>query len=93
MKELAAFSAVLPIELTSKKLCFVFDFLVEVNGHRPKDLREFVDILDKAKGAAVFRTGSGVVLMVDAKAARKAQARIMQVYRIPGDRSQDLATT
>jgi S1-C subfamily serine protease len=66
------------------------DAIVEINGTKPRDLREFVAIVDAARKDVVMHTSSGGTVLLDARAARKAQGRIRQKYRVPGDRSPDL---
>jgi len=66
------------------------DIIVEVNGNKPRDLRELAAIVDKARGPVVMRTGTGGTVMIEARAARKAQGRILRLYRVPADRWADL---
>jgi S1-C subfamily serine protease len=66
------------------------DFIEEVNGVRPKDLAEFVKIVDAQKKSVVMRTGAGGMIMLEVQKARRALDRIRQVYRLSEDRSDDL---
>lgn len=69
---------------------FANDLVVGVNGHRPVDLADFVRVVDAAAGEVVLELSSGGTLLLDAGGARAAQARILERYHVPGDRSVDL---
>lgn len=89
-QELVVLAQVLADEVNVGYEHFHNDVIVEVAGRRPRDLREFVAIVEAQKQEVVLRTLSGGLLMLDARAARKAQARILRQYRVPADRSPDL---
>ncbi|MGE3174903.1 MAG: S1C family serine protease [Planctomycetota bacterium] len=72
---------------------FQNDSIVEVAGKQPRDLRDFVALVDAQERELVLRTGSGGMLMLDARAARAARDRILAQYRVPADRSRDLQAT
>ena len=63
-----------------------------VNGHTPRNLADFVARVCAATGIVEITTTSGGVIMLDAAAVAKSATRIMERYRIPRDRSPDLAT-
>lgn len=89
-QEIIVLSQVLADEVNVGYEPFHNDYVVEVNGVKPRDLRQFVSIVDGAKDQVVVRTGSGGTVLLDAKAARAAQKRIQQQYHVPSDRSPDL---
>jgi len=64
---------------------------VSVNGHELADLADFVRRVDAYDGLLDVRTASGGRLVLDAAAARASSARILERYRVPGDRSTGLA--
>ena len=70
---------------------FANDVVVEVSGHRPVDMRDFVAQMDKARGEVVLKMSSGATVLLDSAAAKAAMPRILQRYHVPGDRSADLA--
>lgn len=90
-QELVVLAQVLADEVNVGYQTFQYDVVVEVGGKKPRHLRELVEWLDAAKGAVVMRTDIGGTLMFEAAAARKAGARILSRYRVPTDRSDDLA--
>lgn len=69
---------------------FTNDVVVEVNGHPPVDLRDFVQRVDATDGEVVLKLSSGAKVLLDAGHARAAHARILSRYHAPGDRSADL---
>ncbi|MDO8348901.1 MAG: serine protease [Planctomycetota bacterium] len=71
---------------------FVNDLVVAVNGHAPVDMADFVARIDACRGEVVLKLSSGGTVLLVASEARIAQARILQRYRVPGDRSADLLT-
>lgn len=89
--EVVVLSHVLADEVNQGYENFHNDAIVEVNGVRPRDLREFVAVVERAKDVVVMVLSSGGTVLVDAKAARKAQTRVLRQYHVPGDRSPDLA--
>ncbi len=66
------------------------DVVVSVQGEKPVDMADFVRLMDAAKGEVVLKLSSGAIVLLDADAARAAEARILQRYHVPGDRSSDL---
>jgi len=63
-----------------------------VNGVMPRDMVDFVRRVEAATGIVEIQTSSGGVIMLDAGEVAVAKARILDRYRIPGDRSADLRT-
>lgn len=70
---------------------FAYDTIVAVGGVRPRDMRDFVARVDAAKDRVELLTSTDAVLVVDVAAAAAASRRILDRYRIPADRSPDLA--
>ena len=66
------------------------DSVAMVNGEQPVDMADFVGKVDRAKGEVVIKLSSGATVLLQADAAREAQARILDLYHVPGDRSVDL---
>ncbi len=69
---------------------FLNDVVATINGERPVDMRDFVARMDAVKGEAVLKLTSGATVLLDAKAAKAAMARILLQYHVPGDRSPGL---
>lgn len=70
---------------------FANDVVVEVSGHKPVDMRDFVAQMDRARGEVVLKMSSGATVLLDSAAAKAAMPRILERYHVPGDRSADLA--
>jgi S1-C subfamily serine protease len=70
---------------------FTNDVVATVNGERPVDMRDFVRLVDAAKGEVVLKLTSGATILLDAAEARAALPRILSRYHVPADRSPDLA--
>ncbi len=62
-----------------------------VNGTVPKDLSHFVLLVDASEGQIELRMNSGALVVFDAADSRTKQAAILERYRVPSDRSADLA--
>lgn len=63
-----------------------------VDGKRVQNLRAMVKLLDAGKGKYVrFELEDGQELILDRPLARSRQAAILAKYRVPRDRSEDLA--
>ena len=69
---------------------FANDRVASVDGKLPGDMADFVKRMDKAKGEVVVQLASGATVLLDVEAARAAEARIRDLYHLPGDRSQGL---
>jgi hypothetical protein len=66
---------------------FYNESIVAVNGRRPRDMADFVQMLDSARGLIELRTSGPGLLMLDAEQAHTANERIMSRYHIRRDRS------
>ncbi len=64
--------------------------IVEVNGTKPANMREFVATVDACQDVLDIRTSLRGRIVLDVKEAREASARILEHYHVPRDRSQDL---
>jgi S1-C subfamily serine protease len=64
-----------------------------VDGKRVRNMRELIAAVENPDGGefVTFAGASGHALVLDRAKAREANARILQTYRIPADRSPDLA--
>lgn len=69
---------------------FTNDLVASVGGEKPVDMRDFVRLVDAAKGEVVLKLSSGATVLLDAAEARAALPRILSRYHVPGDRSPDL---
>ncbi len=67
-----------------------YELVEHVAGRRPRDLAQMAAWLDAARGLVEIGTSRGSVLVFDAEDVRRASARILERYRIPADRSDDL---
>jgi S1-C subfamily serine protease len=72
---------------------FVNDVVASVGGAKPVDMRDFVRLVEAARGEVVVKLSSGATVLLDASEARAALPRILSRYHVPGDRSADLART
>lgn len=66
------------------------DIVTSINGTPPVDMLDFIRRVDKADGEVVIKLSSGATVLLDAATAREAEARIIDLYHVPGDRSVDL---
>jgi hypothetical protein len=66
------------------------DAVDKLNGRKPVDMCDFVRTIDATEGEVVIKLVSGATVLLDAATAREAEARIVALYRVPGDRSPDL---
>ena len=57
--------------------------VVSVNGTQPRDLKQFVDLLQSSEGVTELRMSSGGVIAMDATEVQVATSRILKRYRIP----------
>jgi hypothetical protein len=64
--------------------------IVAIDGKMPRDMNDLVARLDRSRGLVALRTSSDGVIVIDAEAARAANARILARYHIARDRSPDL---
>ncbi len=71
---------------------FYNEAVLSINGHRPRDMSDFVARLDQAEGVIELRTSGPGVIMLDSEEVRQAKPRIMNRYHITSDRSADLKT-
>lgn len=89
-QQVVVLAQVLADEINVGYESFQNDVVVGVNGDKPKDLREFAALVDKARGSVVLNMATGGTVMIATKAARKAHKRILRLYGVPADRSGDL---
>ncbi|MCP3968152.1 MAG: serine protease [Lentisphaerae bacterium] len=68
--------------------------VTKVDGKKIKDLRELISIIQAQKtGYVILEMHNKMKVVLDIDKLRKATPEIMKRYRIPRDRSQDLADT
>ncbi len=65
--------------------------VASVNGAIPRDLADFVERVSAVRGLVEITTTSGGVIMFDSEDVARATPRILNRYRIPNDRSVDIA--
>jgi S1-C subfamily serine protease len=61
--------------------------IVTVNGRVPRDMVDFVHMLDSARGVLELRTSGPGVIILDAEQTRAINHRILERYHIARDRS------
>lgn len=61
-----------------------------VNGVLPRDMRDFVRMIEESTGEVVLRSSCGGRIVFNADEARESGPRILSRYKIAGDRSADL---
>lgn len=66
---------------------FYNESIVTVNGRVPRDMADFVHLLDGARGVLEIRTSGPGVIMLDAEQIQTANQRILTRYHIGRDRS------
>ena len=69
--------------------------IVEVNGKKIWNLRQLIQYVEDANDDpfVVFKTETNQVIVLDRSQVEKEQKEILETYRIPADRSPDLAAT
>ncbi|HPF15363.1 MAG TPA: serine protease, partial [Planctomycetota bacterium] len=65
--------------------------VVSVGGVAPRDMAHFVQLVESTQGLLTLKTSSGLSIVLDTELAREAGPRILGRYRVPRDRSEDLA--
>ncbi|MFT5734653.1 MAG: hypothetical protein ACI8WY_003336, partial [Planctomycetota bacterium] len=68
-----------------------WESILRVNDVIPKDMADFVRLVEESEETVTFVTSSQGRLVFNVKEARQAQERILGRYRIPRDRSPDLS--
>jgi S1-C subfamily serine protease len=63
-----------------------------INGHPPRDMIDFVRRVEESSDLVEIRTSCDGVIVLGVDAARKANQRILERYRIATDRSPHLST-
>ena len=64
--------------------------VARVDGQEPRDMRHFVELVEGGTGHVRIETHGGLAVVLDRAAVAEALPRVLQRYRIPQDRSQDL---
>jgi S1-C subfamily serine protease len=89
--EVVVLTQVLADELTVGYGQFFNESITALDGAPVRDLSDLAARLTSADGLVELHTSSSGVIVMDAAAARAATPRILERYRIPRDRSADLA--
>jgi S1-C subfamily serine protease len=90
-QEIVILTQVLGDEINVGYEQFYNESVVTVNGRVPRDMADFVQMLDSARGVLEIRTSGPGVIMLDAEQIRVANQRILARYHIARDRSLHLA--
>ncbi|MFT5735282.1 MAG: S1-C subfamily serine protease [Planctomycetota bacterium] len=90
-QEIIVISQVLADELTVGYGPLYWESILRVNDVIPKDMADFVRLVEESEETVTFVTSSQGRLVFNVKEARQAQERILGRYRIPRDRSPDLS--
>jgi len=64
--------------------------VAEVNGVRPRDMAQFVEVIDQTSGVVEIKTSSEGRIVFDTDEVAAANERILARYHIPRDRSANL---
>jgi S1-C subfamily serine protease len=67
-----------------------YSLIESVNGRAPRDMADFVALVEGATEKLEIRTGGHAVIALDPAAATAAQPLILERYGVPRDRSADL---
>ena len=86
-QEVVVLSQVLADELNVGYEDLYSESVLSVNGQAPRDMAHFVKLVESAGETLTIQTSSRGVIVFDTEAARAAQPRILQRYRIEHDRS------
>jgi len=92
-REVVVLTQVLADELNVGYTRLEFSTVATVNGQAPVDLADLVSLIDAATETVDIRTSASERMVLDAATAREASPRILKRYRIPADRSLDLASS
>ncbi len=90
-KEVVALTQVLADEVNVGYEGRYCESVVRVDGHEPRDLEDFVHRVQSAEGLLHIELSSGCLIVLDVAAAREAQPRVLERYRVPQDRSERLS--
>ena len=89
-QEVVVIAQVLADEINVGYDDFEYEILAEIDGRRPRHIRDVASRVDAAEETLTLRTALGRVLHFDVAEARAATDRVAERYRVPGDRSDDL---
>jgi S1-C subfamily serine protease len=64
--------------------------VLKVNGQQPRDLRHLIELLEAETGIVKIDISKGMSIVLQASDVRESTPRILERYRVPRDRSQDL---
>ena len=86
-QEIVILTQVLGDEINVGYEQFYNESVATVNGRVPRDMADFVRMLDSARGVLELRTSGPGIIMLDAEQIRAANQRILARYHIGRDRS------
>ena len=91
-EEIVVITRVLPSEVNNGYDDFIDERIVEVNGIKILNLRDFIQIVENGTDDpyVVFKTKRGNVIALDQEEVKQAQDEILKIYHISSDRSLDL---
>jgi len=66
--------------------------IIKVNGFKIHNLRELIRIVESKSASpfVVFESRQGLKIVLEQKKAEREQAKILKIYSVPADRSEDL---
>jgi len=89
-QEIVVLSQVLADEINVGYEDFHTESVQSVGGVVPRDMRHFVELVERAPERIEIKSSRDSLIVLDAAQARAAGPRILERYDIPADRSRDL---
>lgn len=89
-REVVALTQVLADEVNVGYESRYCESVVAIDGHLPLNLADLVARIEAAKGLLRLDMSTGCSVVLDVDAVRAAQPRVLERYRIPRDRSEQL---
>jgi len=91
-EEVVIIVKVLPSEVNNGYKALINERITEVNGKKIENLRALICIVENndRDRFVVFENKRGCKIVLDRKMVEKEQDKILQTYRVPSDRSDDL---
>ncbi len=85
-RQLVILTKILADEINVGYEPFHDETVLKVNGHEPADLDDLIARVDACDGLLTLEMSQSGVIVIDAAEARRASARILARYGVPGDR-------
>ena len=89
-REIVALTQVLADEVNVGYEGRYCESVVTIDGHKPRNLADFAQRVQSAKGTLRLEMSSGCLVILDVESAQQAHARILERYRVPAERSEEL---